>query len=334
MIATETPIEMLKRPRRNRKSASIRELVQETRLAPGQLVAPLFVIDGDKHSVPIESLPGVSRLSIDLLIKEVEKLYELGIRAIDIFPVIDPKSKDSKGSDALNPKSLVYRAIAAVKKNIPEMCVMVDVALDPYTDHGHDGLVDHNGYIINDDTIEVLTAMSVLSAEHGADVIAPSDMMDGRVKFIRQSLDLAGFSQVNILSYTAKYASAFYGPFRDALSSAPKFGDKKGYQMNPANIREALLEAKLDEEEGADMLMIKPALAYLDVIAKIREISHLPIAAYHVSGEYAMVKAAARNGWIDENRIMMECLISIRRAGADFIFTYAAAQIAALLNSK
>ncbi|NGX42708.1 MAG: Delta-aminolevulinic acid dehydratase [Chlamydiae bacterium] len=326
-------VELQRRPRRNRKSAAIRALVQETRLHPSDFVVPLFVLEGSNQKEDIPSMPGVFRLSTDLLLKEVAELYQLGIRAIDLFPVIPQEKKDPYGSEAIRSGNLLQQTISSIKRELPEMCVMVDVALDPYTDHGHDGIVNDQGKILNDPTLKVLGQMCVFAAEAGADVVAPSDMMDGRVGYIRQQLDQAGFSDVSILSYAAKYASALYGPFRDALHSAPKFGDKKTYQMNPANCREALLECSLDEWEGADMLLIKPGLAYLDVIAKVREQSELPLGAYHVSGEYAMVMAAAQNGWIDGDRVMMECLLSIKRAGADFILTYAAKEMAKVLNT-
>lgn len=320
------------RPRRNRKNAAIRSLIQETFLHPQQLVAPLFVIDGNQRSEIISSMPGIERLSIDLLVKEVKHLYQLGIRAIDLFPVIPAEKKDPYGKEAVNPDNLAARAVKALKQEIPEMCVIVDIALDPYTSHGHDGVVDEKGQILNDPTLYMLGEMSALAAEAGADVVAPSDMMDGRVKYIRQCLDKAGFTDINILSYAAKYASSFYGPFREALNSAPKFGDKKSYQMDPSNSREAILEAILDEAEGADMLLIKPALPYLDIISKIREKTQLPLAAYHVSGEYAMVMAAAEKGWLNADKVFMESLLSIKRAGADFILTYAAKRVAQLLK--
>lgn len=315
---------LIHRPRRNRLSPAIRGLIQETHLLPSQLVAPLFVLEGINTQEPISSMPGIFRLSIDLLVKEVELLYHLGIRAIDLFCVVPNDLKDNKGSEALRPGNLLQRAIQAVKKAIPEMCVLADIALDPFTNHGHDGVVNHQGLVDNDLTLPILAQMSILAAEAGADIVAPSDMMDGRIAFIRAALDQAGFTQVGILSYAAKYASAFYGPFREALHSAPKFGDKKSYQMNPANRREALRECQLDEWEGADFLLIKPALPYLDIIAKVREASNLPVGAYHVSGEYAMVIAAAQNGWIDAIKVFEESLVSIKRAGADFILTYAA----------
>lgn len=325
-------IDLTKRPRRNRKSAAVRALVQETHLQPSNFVAPLFILDGPTQKQAIHSMPEVERLSIDLAVQEVKKLYVLGVRAVDIFPVIAPNLKDENASAAIAPNNLAQRSVQAIKEAVPEICVMVDVALDPFTDHGHDGIVNAKGDIDNDATLEVLGQMSLLAAEAGVDVIAPSDMMDGRVAYLRKLLDSEGFHHVSILSYAAKYASSFYGPFRDALQSAPKFGDKKTYQMNPANSREALLECALDEAEGADMLLIKPALAYLDILAKVRQQTHLPIGAYHVSGEYAMVMAAAQNGWIDADRVFMESFLSIKRAGADFIFTYASHRIAKLLQ--
>lgn len=315
---------MIRRPRRNRKSPAIRSLVEETTLLPQHLVAPLFILEGNNTMIEVSSMPGIYRKSIDLIVKEATDLYDLGVRAVDLFPVVPKEKKDSRGSEALQKDNLLQRAVKALKKEIPEMCVMVDVALDPYTDHGHDGVVDESGRIMNDQTLEILANMSIHAAEAGADVIAPSDMMDGRVAFIRRELDRAGFQDTSIMSYAAKYASAFYGPFREALGSAPKFGDKKTYQMNPVNRREALMECALDEDEGADILLIKPALPYLDVIVKVREMTQLPIAAYHVSGEYAMVMAAAQKGWVDADRIFLESLLSIKRAGADFILTYVA----------
>lgn len=321
-----------KRPRRNRKSAAIRDLVQETRLHPSNFIAPIFIVEGNQQKQPINSMPDVFRFSLDLLVVEAAQLYQLGIRAIELFPVIEAAQKDQRGSEGLKQGNLVQRAVKALKRSIPEMCVMVDIALDPFTDHGHDGLVDHSGYVLNDATLDILGKMSLLAAEAGADIVAPSDMMDGRVRHIRHVLDRSGFTDVGILAYGAKYASALYGPFREALSSTPKFGDKKSYQLNPANSREALLELSLDAEEGADMLLIKPALAYLDIIAKARQQTNLPLGAYHVSGEYAMVMAAARNGWIDGDRVMAECLMSIKRAGADFILTYAARRMSEFIS--
>ena len=320
-------VDLSRRLRRNRKSQAIRSLVQETRLHPGNFVAPLFVVEGRGVVDPVASMPGFSRLSIDLLLKEAEELLKCGVQAVDLFCVIPKEKKDSKGSESKREGNLLYRAIESLKDSFPELCVMVDIALDPFTDHGHDGVLNSEGDVDNDATLVALAEMCLLSASAGADVVAPSDMMDGRVGYIRSRLDREGYDQVSIMAYAAKYASAFYGPFRDALASAPKFGDKKRYQMNPANSREALLECALDEIEGADMLLIKPALPYLDIVSKVRERTELPLGAYHVSGEYAMVKAAAERGWIDGERVMYESLLSIRRAGADFIFTYAAKEM-------
>lgn len=325
---------LTRRPRRNRQSPAIRALVQETHLHPSQLIAPLFVLEGQHNKQVIRSMPGIFRYSLDLLVQEVVALYELGIRAIDLFCIVPPEKKDALASEAIRPHNLLQQAICTLKKEVPEMCLMVDIALDPFTDHGHDGVVNEKGQIDNDSTLSVLAQMSILAAEAGADIVAPSDMMDGRVAYIRRALDRAGYTQVGILSYAAKYASAFYGPFREALGSAPKFGDKKTYQMHPANVREALLECSIDEEEGADMLLIKPALPYLDVITKVRAMTSLPIGAYHVSGEYAMVMAAAQNGWLDPDLIFEESLLSIKRAGADFILTYAARRMAENLAKK
>lgn len=331
MAIIETkPFFLTERPRRNRRTAAIRALVQETDLRASDFVAPLFVIEGDGIKNEIASMPGVFHLSLDQLKIEVEELYDLGIRAIDLFPVIPQGKKDAYGSESIRPGNLIQQAIQAVKEILPEMCVMVDIALDPYTDHGHDGLIDSSGAVLNDETLSYLAKMAVHAAQAGADIVAPSDMMDGRVEQIRFALDDAGYCNVGILSYAAKYASALYAPFRDALQSAPRVGDKKGYQLNPANRREALREAALDEAEGADILLIKPATLYLDVIAKIRESTNLPIAAYHVSGEYSMVMAAAQLGWLDADRVFAESLLSIKRAGADFILTYAAKRMATI----
>jgi len=333
-LEIENIIDITKRPRRNRKSHAIRSIVQETRLHPSALSAPLFVVEGKDQIQPIKSMPGISRFSIDHLVKEVRELYKLGIRSIDLFPLIPANKKDQWASESIKKDNLIYNAIRAVKDSVPEMCVMVDIALDPYTDHGHDGIADESGTIINDETVYILGKMSVLAAEAGVDIVAPSDMMDGRIAFIRKILDQAGFSDVNILSYAAKYASSFYGPFRDALESNLKFGDKKTYQMNPANVREALLEIALDESEGADILLIKPALAYLDVIAKAKMATNLPIGAYHVSGEYSMAMAAGQLGWLDADKVLYESLLSIKRAGADFILTYAAKKVAKMLRDS
>lgn len=322
-------LNLVERPRRNRKNVSIRGLLQETRLHPHDFVAPLFVLEGNQQQQPISSMPGVYRFSLDRLIKEVESLLKLGIMAIALFPVIDSDKKDAYGSEALREDNLSVRTIKEIKKRFPELCIIADIALDPFTTHGHDGLVNQKWEVLNDPSLEVLGKMSVLLAQAGADVVAPSDMMDGRVGYIRSQLDNVGFTDVSILAYAAKYASALYGPFREALHSNPQ-GDKKGYQLNPANWQEALRECALDEKEGADMLLIKPALAYLDIISKVKATSLLPVGAYQVSGEYAMIKAAAQNGWIDGSRVMQECLLSIKRAGADFIFTYAAKEMVEL----
>lgn len=272
-------------------------------------------------------MPGIYRLSLDLLLKEIEECLKLGITTFDLFPNLDESLKDKKASEALNKKGLYLNALRTIKKELPEAVIMTDVAMDPYSSDGHDGLV-RNGQILNDATLDILGKMALAQAEAGADILGPSDMMDGRVGFIREALDKAGYTDVSIMSYTAKYASAFYGPFRDALDSAPKFGDKKTYQMDPANSREAILEAELDYNEGADFLMVKPALSYLDVIKTLNDHFTLPIAAYNVSGEYAMVKAAAAKGWIDGERVRDEILLSIKRAGASVILTYFAKEFA------
>ncbi|MFL2738589.1 MAG: porphobilinogen synthase [bacterium] len=323
-------MDLVYRPRRLRRSASIRGLVRETELSPRQLIYPMFVTEGKAVRECIETMPGQFRLSIDELLRECEELYALGIGAVNLFGY--SIEKDELGSMSYDSGGLIQRAVRAIKKTIPELCVQTDVALDPYTTHGHDGLVI-NGEIVNDESVEVLCRMALSHAEAGADWIAPSDMMDGRVGAIRNALDGQGFDGVGILAYSAKYASCFYGPFRGALKSAPKSGDKKSYQMDPANTREALREISLDLDEGADVVMIKPALCYLDVISRVRDTFDVPIAAYNVSGEYAMVIAAAEKGWIDKDRAMMEMLLSIRRAGADMILTYFAKDVAAYLRA-
>ncbi|MFD2147941.1 porphobilinogen synthase [Mucilaginibacter antarcticus] len=317
---------MLQRPRRNRKSEVIRQMVQETHVSAANLIFPLFIVDGTNQKTEVSSMPGIYRYSIDNLLREVESCMNLGLKAFDLFPNIDEALKDKYATESHREEGLYLRAIREVKKHFPEACVVTDVAMDPYSSDGHDGLVE-NGQILNDETLEILGKMSLAQAQAGADIIAPSDMMDGRVGYIREVLDDNGFSGVSIMSYSAKYASAFYGPFRDALNSAPKFGDKKTYQMNPANQREALIEARLDEAEGADFLMVKPALAYLDVIKLIKDDTELPVAAYNVSGEYAMLKAAVQKGWLNEQRAVTEVLTSIRRAGATAILTYHAKEV-------
>lgn len=325
-------LDLFSRPRRNRKNPVIRALVRETDITPDRLVMPCFVLDGKGREEPIVSMPGCFRRSIDRLIEAAREWDSLGVRTLNLYPVIPAEQKDAKASLADAPDGLFQRAVTSLKEALPHVMLATDVALDPYTDHGHDGLLSPDGRILNDETVEVLCRQALAQARAGADIIAPSDMMDGRVGAIREALDEEGFTEVSILSYSAKYASGFYGPFRDALSSAPKSGDKKTYQMDPANRREARREALLDDAEGADMLMIKPALPYLDVLAEIRQITDLPLCAYHVSGEYAMLKAASQNGWLDYERCLMESLVSIRRAGADFIFTYGAADAARLLG--
>jgi len=317
---------MLQRPRRNRKSEVIRRMVQETHVSADNLIFPLFIIDGNNQKSEVSSMPGIYRHSVDNLLLEIESCLKLGLKAFDLFPNIEESFKDKYATESYRDGSLYLRAISEVKKNFPEACVITDVAMDPYSSDGHDGIVE-NGEILNDETLEVLGKMALAHAQAGADIIAPSDMMDGRVGYIRNVLDDNGFTGVSIMSYTAKYASAFYGPFRDALNSAPKFGDKKSYQMNPANQREALIEADLDEAEGADFLMVKPALPYLDVIKLLKDNTELPIAAYNVSGEYAMVKAAIQKGWLNEQRAITEVLTSIRRAGASAILTYHAKEV-------
>lgn len=279
-------------------------------------------------------MPGIERYSIDYMLEEAKAYYASGICAVVLFPVVPKEHKDARGSEAVREGNLMQEAVEALKREIPEMCVMTDIALDPYTDHGHDGIVGFDGDVLNDQTLEVLGKMALLHAEAGADVVAPSDMMDGRVAYIRKILDENAYDRVNILSYTAKYASSLYGPFREALVSAPKFGDKRTYQMNPANVREALIEGVLDEHEGADMLLIKPALPYLDVLAKMREKTNLPLGAYHVSGEYCMIMAAQELGWLDAKAVIYETLLSIKRAGADYIFTYGARQVIEYLSQK
>lgn len=320
---------MLRRPRRNRKSQGIRNMVEETRLSVKDFIFPMFLIDGINQKVEVASMPGIYRLSLDLMLQEIEDCMKLGIMAFDIFPAYPESKKDKFATESYNPETFYLKAIQKIKTTFPEAVVMTDVAMDPYSSDGHDGLVQ-DGKIMNDETLEILGKMSLAQAQAGADILGPSDMMDGRVGYIRSVLDEHGYTDVSIMSYTAKYASAFYGPFRDALDSAPKMGDKKTYQMDPANYYEALIEADLDTEEGADFLMVKPALAYLDVIRILKDNSNLPIAAYNVSGEYAMIKASAERGWIDGERAMLESLLSIKRAGANVILSYFAKEFALL----
>jgi porphobilinogen synthase len=318
------------RPRRLRRTEALRAMVRETRLSPSDFVYPLFVCEGEGVKTAIKSMPGVFNLSIDNLVEECGTVLSLGVPSVILFGI--PGVKDARGTDAYADQGIVQRAIRAVKKAHPKLQVMADVCLCEYTDHGHCGLLDDHGHVLNDESLPLLADMATTCAEAGADIIAPSDMMDGRVGAIRAGLDKKGFLDVPILSYAAKYASAFYGPFREAAQSAPKSGDRKGYQMDPGNVREALREVMQDLEEGADMVMVKPALAYLDVIRAVKERTEVPVAAYNVSGEYSMVKAAAQNGWIDHDRAMMECLTSIKRAGADLILTYFAKDAAKLLG--
>ena len=323
---------LLKRPRRLRRTENLRRMVRETILTVDDLIYPVFVMEGEGEKVEISSMPGCYRFSLDLLLEEIAEVLQLGINAVAIFPVIPEKEKDETGSESYNQQGLVQETVKAIKKLVPEIIVITDVALDPFTTHGHDGLVDENGIILNDPTIEVLVKMALSQAEAGTDFVAPSDMMDGRIGAIRQALDAEGYINVGILAYSAKYASAYYGPFRDALDSAPKFGDKKTYQMDAANAKEALKEVKLDIAEGADIIMVKPALAYLDIICQVKSATNLPVAAYNVSGEYAMIKAAAQKGWVDEKKVILETLTSMKRAGADLILTYFAKEVALMLS--
>jgi len=311
----------LARPRRNRKSQKVRELVQESQVTSHDFIYPVFLVEGSKQKQKISALPGQMRYSLDELLKVCEEVESLGIPGIELFPKIEESLKDARASEALNKKGLVPRAVREIKKRFPELLVFTDIALDPFSSDGHDGIVK-NGKVLNDESVEVLAQMALVHAEAGADFVAPSDMMDGRVRRIREILDENGHHETGILSYAAKYASSFYGPFREALDSAPRAGDKKTYQMDPSNSREALRELKLDLSEGADIVMVKPALAYLDIIRLFKENSTVPIAAYNVSGEYAMIKAAAEKGWIDETRARDEMLTSIKRSGADIIFSY------------
>jgi porphobilinogen synthase len=319
------------RPRRNRKSTAIRNLVEETNLGPQHLIYPIFLKDGKNIKEEVSSLPNNYRWSLDRLLPEIEECMNLGVQTFDIFPCVDEVLKDKIASYSYAEDNFYLEAIRQIKARFPESVLMSDVAMDPYSSDGHDGYVE-NGKIINDTTLPILAKMSLAQAQAGIDIIGPSDMMDGRVGVIREELDQNGFSDVSIMSYTAKYASAFYGPFRDALNSAPKSGDKKTYQMNPANKREALLEAQLDFDEGADMLMVKPALCYLDVIHMLRENFPIPITAYNVSGECAMVYAAAKSGYLNYDLAVYEILLSIRRAGADGILTYFAKDFAQMIR--
>lgn len=310
-----------KRPRRLRQNEAIRSLVQETIVTPNDFLVPLFISEGTNQIKEIPSMPNYFKKSLDLTVQDVKELWKMGIKSVLLFVQVPDDLKDNQGTEAINADGLMQRSVRAIKDAVPEMLVMTDVALDPYSSYGHDGIVE-DGQILNDSTAEVLAAMSVSHAEAGADFVAPSDMMDGRILTIREALEEEGFTNTGIMSYSAKYASSFYGPFRDALDSAPGFGDKKTYQMNPANGHEAVKEILMDIEEGADMVMVKPGLPYLDIVKEAKAISEVPISVYQVSGEYAMIKAAAEKGWINEEQAIMESLTSIKRAGADVIATY------------
>ena len=317
---------MLKRPRRNRKSQAIRNLVADNHLLPQNLVQPFFLVDGQQQHLPIPSLPGSARMSIDVVLKQIEACLKVGVQTFMGFPVVPEHLKDKMATYSYANDNFYLHGARKIKETFPEACLISDVAMDPYSSDGHDGLVDEDGQILNDATLPILEEMAIAQAQAGFDIIGPSDMMDGRVLHIREALDDHDYTDVSIMSYTAKYASAFYGPFRDALDSAPKAGDKKTYQMNPANRRAALIEAELDEAEGADFLMVKPAIHYMDVIKALKEDFDLPIAAYYVSGESAMLLAACQNGWLDFEKAMPEALLCLKRAGADVIITYFAQQ--------
>jgi porphobilinogen synthase len=322
----------LRRNRRLRTTEAIRSLVRETIISPNDFLVPLFIVEGKGVKEEIASMPNYYRFSLDLLEREVTELWALGLRSVMLFVKVPDSLKDNKGTEALNPNGLMQRAVKSVKNACPEMLVMTDVALDPYSSYGHDGLVE-NGEIINDTSVEVLSQMALSHARAGADFVAPSDMMDGRILAIRELLEDEGFTNTGIMSYSAKYASAFYGPFRDALDSAPGFGDKKTYQMDPANRFEALKETAMDIDEGADIVMVKPGLCYLDIVREIKNQVDVPVAVYQVSGEYAMVKAAAERGWLDHDAVMMEQLLAIKRAGANLIASYFAKDAVKLLQS-
>ncbi len=318
------------RGRRLRVSENTRRMVAEHHLSAADFIAPLFVMEGKNEKTEIPSMPGYYRFTPDLLLKEAEEIRELGIPSVLLFAKVPDRKKDNEGTEALNPSGLMQQTVRAIKKEFPELVVMTDVALDPYSSYGHDGIVK-DGQIVNDESAELLAKMSVSHAAAGADFIAPSDMMDGRILMIREALEEEGFHHTGIMAYSAKYASGYYGPFRDALDSAPGFGDKKTYQMDPANVNEAIKEAVTDEQEGADMVMVKPGLPYLDVVRAVKEAVSVPVSVYNVSGEYAMIKAAAAKGWLDEEQAMMEALIAFKRAGADLIATYFAKNAARLL---
>lgn len=319
------------RGRRLRTSAAIRDMVAEHSLKPADFIAPVFVMEGENGKVEIPSMPDYYRYTLDLLMDEIRELKEVGIRSLLVFAKVPDEKKDNKGTEAVNSDGLMQRSVRKIKEQFPEMLVMTDVAMDPYSSYGHDGIVE-DGEILNDESVKVLAQMAVSHAQAGVDMVAPSDMMDGRIGAMREALDEAGYKHTGIMAYSAKYASSYYGPFRDALDSAPGFGDKKTYQMDPANVKEAIKEAKLDEQEGADIVMVKPGLPYLDVIRALKENVSVPVSVYNVSGEYAMLKAAAEKGWLNEEEAMMEALVGFKRAGADLIATYFAKAASKILN--
>jgi porphobilinogen synthase len=327
-------LDLTTRPRRNRKAEWMRRLVRENVLTTDDLIWPLFIVEGMRKRTPVDSMPGVERLSIDEAVREAVRAATLAIPCLALFPYTDPALRDPDGTEALNPDNLVCRAIRAIKQEVPDVGILCDVALDPYTSHGHDGLL-RDGQIVNDETVAVLVQQALVEAEAGCDIIAPSDMMDGRVGAIRRALDQASYSDVSIMAYAAKYASCFYGPFRDAVgSSATLTGDKRTYQMDPANSDEALREVALDIAEGADMVMVKPGMPYLDILRRVKDAFAMPTFAYQVSGEYAMITAAAQNGWLDGEKAMMESLLSFKRAGADGVLSYFAPRVAEKLNQR
>ncbi len=329
-----------RRPRRMRRDAFSRRLMRETRIGTEDLIQPVFVLDGEDRSEPVPSMPGIERMTVDRLVQEGRELHELGIPAVTIFPVTPPEVKTEDAREAYNPSGIAQRAVRALKEAVPELGVMTDVALDPFTSHGQDGLIDEGGYVLNEETVEVLVRQALSHAEAGADILGPSDMMDGRVGAIRNALEAHDYRNVRILSYTAKYASSYYGPFRDAVGSSDNLGaspggpGKESYQMDPGNSDEAIHEATLDLQEGADMFMVKPGLPYLDIIHRLKQELGVPTFAYQVSGEYSMLKAAAQNGWLDERECVLEALRSLRRAGADGVLTYHARAIAEWLQEE
>jgi porphobilinogen synthase len=332
--AKASPLDLPVRPRRNRKAEWVRRMVREHVLTTDDLIWPLFLVDGTHQRTPVPSMPGVERLSVDEAVREAERAAKLAIPCLALFPYTDPQLRDADGSEALNADNLVCRAIRAIKAELPDLGILCDVALDPYTSHGHDGLL-RDGTILNDETVDVLVRQALVEAQAGADIIAPSDMMDGRIGAIRCGLDEAGLPDVSIMAYAAKYASAFYGPFRDAVGSAKTLaGDKRTYQMDPANTDEALREVELDIAEGADMVMVKPGMPYLDILRRVKDTFGMPTFAYQVSGEYAMIMAAVQNGWLDGDRAMMESLIAFKRAGAAGVLSYFAPRVAQMLKAR